>query len=167
MPSVYEDFLEAFEELADIYNNPEIKDEIKALRQEDAQDSLLVDLDSHNLELVHEELLDETPGLTLSTPRIAYKDQNDIEGRLEIEINGKTYKYRLNPGTDMTTMELIDKITGMQKYSDGKALAFLKRNAHTVTEGLELKDATQVSNLGQYKRSSIDLIEDDEECDEV
>lgn len=81
-----------------------------------------------------EDLLDETPGLKLSVPRITYKDQDDLEGRLEIEINGKVYKYRVNPEVDLTTDELASKVTGIQKYSDGKALAYLKRNAHTVTE---------------------------------
>ena len=83
--------------------------------------------------------LKETPGLKLSSPKVTYKDQDDYEGRLEIEINGKKYMYRCNMGTDTTAREMADKVAKMQKFSDGKALAYLKKNMHLVTEGVKVE----------------------------
>lgn len=76
----------------------------------------------------NEGILDETPGLTLSSPEIVHSGEEDFEGHLEIQINGKAYKYKMKPGTNKLPSEIASTVSKMQKFSDGKALAYLKKN---------------------------------------
>lgn len=97
---------------------------------------------------LEEGVIEETPGLTLSEPEIVRKDQDDIEGRLEISINGKTYRYRSAPESDKTASEIADSVSKIKKHSDGKALAYLKKNMQLVQEGIsEVPDQDIISSV--------------------
>lgn len=107
-----------------------------------------LELDLNDKETIDEDNeLNETTGLVLSNPQLAYKDRDDLEGRLEIKINDKLYKYRLNPDTNLTTQEMIDKINSIKKHSDGKALAYLKKNMHLVNESVNNSKDNKVNRL--------------------
>lgn len=67
-------------------------------------------------------ILDETAGLDLKDPKVEY-------GIFKITIGRKTYSYQ---SEEYTSEELYRKFTAMQKYSDGKALAWLKKHSTLV-----------------------------------
>lgn len=76
----------------------------------------------------------ETAGLDLKNPKVEY-------GIFKITIGNKTYSYQ---SAEYTTEELYRKFTAMQKYSDGKALAWLKKHSTLV-------GAYEEKNEGMYE----------------
>lgn len=66
--------------------------------------------------------LDETAGLQIDT--------FDVPSAMGVEINGKRYVYK--PKGSINLLTLKDTFNKMRKYSDGKALAWLKKNAVTI-----------------------------------
>lgn len=67
-------------------------------------------------------IIDETVGLEIKNPTVNY-------GLFKITIRNKTYSYQSD---EYTAEELYRKFTTMQKYSDGKALAWLKKHSKLV-----------------------------------
>lgn len=67
-------------------------------------------------------IVDETAGLDLKNPQVRF-------GVFKITIGNRTYSYQ---SSEYTAEDLYKKFTAMQKYSDGKALAWLKKHAMLV-----------------------------------
>lgn len=82
-----------------------------------------------------EEVLDETAGLELSIPEVV---TDPVKGDfLEIKINNKIYRYELSDSSDKTVSDVARTVTGIQKHSDGRALAYLKKNMKLVKTTIE------------------------------
>lgn len=73
---------------------------------------------------MHEETLDETAGLIVDKKATNAK-------AFTVEINGKKYSYYPTEESGLTAKELGQKYSAIAKYSIGKALAWLKKNATT------------------------------------
>lgn len=105
------------------------KDDSSKNDQDDQDHGAESAFDDSDTDELPESIMNETPGLTLSTPEV------NSQGILEIEINGKKYKYSCN-NPDTSSEEIASTVKKMQKYSDGKALAYLKKNMKLVTESV-------------------------------
>lgn len=101
------------------------------------EDGKLIKKESLELKTESEDLL-ETPGLTLSVPEVVTDPKSGDS--LVIKINGKEYKYVLPETSDKSVSDVARTVTGIQKHSEGKALAYLKKNMKLVTEAVDLDD---------------------------
>jgi hypothetical protein len=78
----------------------------------------------------------ETPGLELSDP-ILSKDS------IYIDINGGRYVYTVKDGNELSASDIVKKVKGIKKYSDGRALSFLKKNC----DGKKVADEAMDDNF--------------------
>lgn len=105
------------------------------------EDGKLIKKESLTLKTESEDLL-ETPGLTLSVPEVVTDPKSGDS--LVIKINGKEYKYVLPETSDKSVSDIVRTVTGIQKHSEGRALAYLKKNMKLVKESIENDDDEEV-----------------------
>lgn len=105
------------------------------------KDGKLIKKESLTLKTESEDLL-ETPGLTLSVPEVVTSPKSGDS--LVIKINGKEYKYVLPETSDKSVSDIARTVTGIQKHSEGRALAYLKKNMKLVKESIENDDDEEV-----------------------
>lgn len=105
------------------------------------KDGKLVKKESLTLKTESEDLL-ETPGLTLSVPEVVTSPKSGDS--LVIKINGKEYKYVLPETSDKSVSDIARTVTGIQKHSEGRALAYLKKNMKLVKENIKSDDDEEV-----------------------
>lgn len=115
-------------ETADFYPSDEV--EVVDTPHSDYEESLTLKTES-------EDLL-ETPGLTLSVPEVVTDPKSGDS--LVIKINGKEYRYVLPETSDKSVSDVARTVTGIQKHSEGRALAYLKKNMKLVTEAIDSDD---------------------------
>lgn len=53
----------------------------------------------------------------------------DVMDYIEMDINGISYKFVPKSDSPFDVSTLVQKVNGIRKYSQGKALAFLKKHA--------------------------------------
>lgn len=121
-------------ETADFYPSDEV--EVVNNPSSDYEESLTLKTES-------EDLL-ETPGLTLSVPEVVTDPKSGDS--LVIKINGKEYRYVLPETSDKSVSDVARTVTGIQKHSEGRALAYLKKNMKLVTEAIDSDDDDEVQD---------------------
>jgi len=85
----------------------------------------------------------ETNGLTMSDP-ILSKD------KIFVTINGTRYAYTMKDDSELDPKELIKKVIGIKKYSDGRALSFLKK--HCDGSKYEVASYNKVTEDSEYSK---------------
>lgn len=76
-----------------------------------------------------------------------------------VEINGKKYSYYPTEESGYTAKELGEKYTKIAKYSKGKALAWLKKNATTPDSYRKAKVANEEQEINEEVKITIDANE--------
>lgn len=98
------------------------------------------------------ESLIETAGLDTSV--LVRKVNNEGQDSIEMDINGRVYSFTMKEDSPYTIDQMFHKVTKMRHYSEGRALAFLKKNmiGRRVESLTESKYAVQYYNgrLGKW-----------------